>query len=54
MGVEPGYYDGICDDSMEDTVRAVTDVANVSMDEMDGHIVDVILAKTERRRNAEK
>ena len=48
LGVECGYYDGICDDTLEDTVRAITKIANETMDFMDDRMVRTILAKAER------
>lgn len=46
LGVEAGYYDGVCDDSLEDTVSAITQIANETMDMMDDCMVRTILNKT--------
>lgn len=53
MGSEPGYYDGVCDETLEDTVSGVTDLVNETMDYMDDCMVRVILNKT-RRRTADR
>ena len=50
LGVEAGYYDGICDDSLTDTVSAITDIANQTMDFLDSCMVQTILQKEKRRR----
>ena len=49
LGVEAGYFDGVCDDSLEDTVLAITDIANETMDFVDDCMVRTILKKQERR-----
>ena len=49
LDIEPGYYDGISDETLEDTVLAITTLANESMDMMDQYIVDAILMKTKRK-----
>jgi L-cysteine desulfidase len=46
LGVEAGYYDGVCDDALEDTVNAITQIAGETMDLMDDCMVRVILKKT--------
>ena len=50
MDIEPGYYDGISDETLEDTVLAITTLADESMDMMDQYIVDAILLKTKRAK----
>ena len=54
LGVEAGYYDGICDDSLKDTVSAVTDIANQSLDFLDSCMVQTILQKEMRGRNSDE
>lgn len=48
-GVQMGYYDGVCDDSLADTVTCITQVATKTMELLDRCMVDEILAKTRRR-----
>ena len=48
LDVEPGFYDGINDDTLENSVLAITKLADESMDRMDQDIVDIILAKIHR------
>ena len=44
-GVEVGFYDGISNDSLEETIANITDLANSSMDTMDNLMVETILSK---------
>lgn len=53
MGVEAGFYDGICDDSLEGTIDAITQVANKSMDLIDDCIINAISDKIHMRREKE-
>ncbi|RGZ00454.1 L-serine ammonia-lyase, iron-sulfur-dependent, subunit alpha [Clostridium sp. AM58-1XD] len=48
--VECGFYDGVADDTLEQTVSCITDIAAGSMDMLDKAMVDEILKKSERRR----
>ena len=50
MGSEAGYYDGICDDLLQDTVTNVTQIANETMDYLDDCMVRVILRKQQRTK----
>ena len=47
-GVQMGFYDGMCDDTLEDTVACITGVANQSMDLLDRCMVEEILKKANR------
>lgn len=49
-GVEAGYYDGICDTSLEHTVEAITKIANETMELVDQCMVNVILDKERRKK----
>ena len=44
-GVEADVYDGVCQDSLEDTVMTITQIANDSMLMMDNYMVKAILDK---------
>lgn len=48
--VECGFYDGVADDTLEETITCITDIAAGSMDLLDRAMVDGILKKSERRR----
>lgn len=50
MGAEVGFYDGVSDERLEDTVSNVTHLANETMDYMDDCMVRVILNKANRTR----
>ena len=50
MGAEAGFYDGVSDEGLEDTVSNVTHLANETMDYLDDCMVRVILNKTNRTR----
>lgn len=47
-GVEVGYFDGVADDTLESTVKCITDIAVKSMDLLDTAMVESILEKEER------
>ncbi|MCI8649639.1 MAG: serine dehydratase subunit alpha family protein [Anaerotruncus sp.] len=49
-GVQMGYFDGICDDTLEETVFCITQIATKSMELLDHCMVDGILYKTQRKR----
>lgn len=49
MGSEAGYWDGVCDDTLADTVAGVTALVNETMDYMDDCMVRVILNKSSRK-----
>lgn len=51
-GVEMGYYDGVCDDTLEDTVACISGIATRSMEALDGYMVDEIVKKASRRSAA--
>lgn len=53
-GVEMGYFDGVADDKLEDTVSCVTGIATKATDLLDRCMVDEIVAKSARRRQAAK
>ena len=44
-GVEANAYDGVCQDTLEDTVKTITRIANESMLMMDDYMVKAILEK---------
>lgn len=48
--VELGFFDGMVDDSLSDTVSCITGLACESMELLDKSMVDAILEKTARRR----
>lgn len=48
-GVQMGYFDGVCDDSLEDTVACITGIATRSMELLDGCMVDEIVKKAARK-----
>ena len=48
--VECSFYDGVADDTLDQTVSCITDIATASMDMLDHYMVDQILRKTERKR----
>lgn len=48
--VECGFYDGVADDTLEQTVSCITDIATTSTDLLDRCMVDRILKKAERKR----
>lgn len=50
--VEPGFFDGVSDETLEDTVSCITKIATRSMELLDRCMVDSILEKSERRRLA--
>ena len=43
-----GFYDGMCDNTLEETVACITSVANQSMDLLDRCMVEEILKKANR------
>ncbi len=45
LDVQPGYYDGLCDDSLEQTVHIITQVTNQTMEMLDLCMVNAILHK---------
>ena len=47
-GVQMGFYDGMCDNTLEETVVCITSVANQSMDLLDRCMVEEILKKANR------
>ncbi len=47
-GVQMGFYDGMCDNTLEETVACITSVANQSMDLLDRCMVEEILKKANR------
>ena len=47
-GVQMGFYDGMCDNTLEATVACITSVANQSMDLLDRCMVEEILKKANR------
>ena len=51
-GVQVGFFDGVSDDTLEDTVTCITEIASRSMELLDHCMVDGILCKTERKRAA--
>jgi len=53
-GVEAGFYDGVCDDTLEQTVACICKIATRSMDMLDGFMVDAIEEKSERKFNEKK
>jgi len=50
--IEVGYYDGVADETLEETVEGVTSIAMKSMNMLDGLMVEEILAK-ENRKNTQ-
>lgn len=48
--VECGFYDGVADDTLEQTVSCITGIATASMDMLDRCMVDEIIKKIERKR----
>lgn len=52
--VETSYFDGVSDDTLENTVSCITKIATQSMELLDHCMVDGILEKSERRRMAAK
>lgn len=51
--VQMGFYDGVCDDNLEDTVACITKVATKSMDQLDKYIAEGILEKMNRDEKAD-
>ena len=49
-GVQVGYYDGVADDSLKDTVQCISGVATRSMELLDRCMTEAILAREERGR----
>ncbi len=52
-GLEVGYYDGVADDTLEDTVDAITGIAAQSQTLLDDSMVESILAREARRHTAQ-
>ena len=51
-GLEVGYYDGVADDTLEDTVDCITSIASQSQTLLDNAMVEKILEREERKRSA--
>ena len=51
--VYAGFYDGVCDDSLEETVACITQIATKSMDQLDKYIAEGILEKMNRNVTAD-
>ena len=52
-GIELGYYDGVADDTLEDTVECITGIAAKSQALLDNSMVDSILEREARRQAAQ-
>ncbi len=53
-GVEVGYFDGVADESLEDTVSCITGIATKSQELLDTSMVYSILEKEEKKRVSAK
>ena len=51
-GLAVGYYDGVADDTLEDTVACITGIAARSQTLLDDSMVDMILAREARKHSA--
>jgi len=51
VGVEMGYFDGVTDDTLEQTVACITEIATKSQSLLDGAMVQSILDKEARKRS---